>query len=254
MIIMDKIDTIIRTKSYQDLTFEEIELLAELAANEQEFNELKLLDSLIRQQKKAFQLQPKKETKESLDAFFQKKHAPQSHEWHKNEPKTIPFYQQNWMKYAAVVLLSVSLSAYFFLQTSNDTRLLAQSNTTKKTGTSLALESEPNNTLSSETKNKKVEKDVEKHLFAQINNQVTSNEKVDETKDNAEPESVFEKDYSADIATATSKIQTSRWTDAAAISMNNDDALQEMITVKSSAFKSVQEGISTLIAFAVPAF
>jgi hypothetical protein len=83
---------------------------------------------------------------------------------------------------------------------------------------------------------------------------VTSNEKVDETKDNAEPESVFEKDYSADVATATSKIQTSRWTDVAAISMNNDDALQETITVKSSAFKSVQDGVSTLIAFTVPAF
>lgn len=258
---MNKIDTIIRTKSYPELTAADKELLVDLVDNEQEFNQIKRVYQLAAKQRHVSEIQPKRETKESLDAFFQKKHAFSSHEWHKNEPKTIPLYQQNWLKYAAVIAISVSLSTYFLLQSTQQVQQLSQTTTAKKPTSNLGKKNIPIKQSTSETSNKKeAEKEADVAsplLLAQldpINEQIRVNEKQSEASIFVEQASQKKNDVTKDNVNSFTTIQSTNRKNDSELTMNSDDALDEETTVKIRAIKTTPTSVSSLLNFAVPAF
>lgn len=253
---MNKIDSIIRTKSYTALTAAEKELLVDLVDNEQEFNQIKRVYQLAANQKQVSEIHPKQETKESLDAFFQKKHAFPAHDWHKNETKTIPFYQKDWLKYAAVIAISVSLSTYFLLQSTQQVQQLAQTNTVKKSTSNLGKKNIPIKQSTSDTSNKK-ETDVTSPPFlAQldpINEQNRDSEKQIEASAFVEQVPQMNNDATKDNVASFTTIQPTIWKNDSRITMNSDDALDKETTVKITANKTTISVLS-LINFAVPAF
>lgn len=254
---MNKIDTIIRTKSYPELTAADKELLVDLVDNEQEFNQIKRVYQLAAKRRHVSEIQPKRETKESLDAFFQKKHAFSSHEWHKNEPKTIPLYQQNWLKYAAVIAISVSLSTYFLLQSTQQVQQLSQTTTAKKPTTYLGKKNIPIKQSTSETSNKKEADVASPLLLAQldpINEQIRVNEKQSEASIFVEQASQKKNDVTKDNVNSFTTIQSTNRKNDSELTMNSDDALDEETTVKIGAIKTTPTSVSSLLNFAVPAF
>lgn len=113
---MNKIDFIIRTKTYGELTSDDKNLLAELVSDEASFQQLKLLYLISDRQQQAKKVVPQKNTKTALDALYLKKHSHTQHNWQKSDTKIIPFQQQNWVKVAAVLLISIGFSAYFLVK------------------------------------------------------------------------------------------------------------------------------------------
>lgn len=113
---MNKIDFIIRTKTYSELTSDDKNLLAELVSDEASFQQLKLLYQISDRQQQAKKVVPQKNTKTALDALYLKKHSHTQHNWQKSDTKIIPFQQQNWVKVAAVLLISIGFSAYFLVK------------------------------------------------------------------------------------------------------------------------------------------
>jgi hypothetical protein len=258
---MNKIDSLIGTKSYTALTAADKELLVDLVDNEQEFNQIKRVYQLAANQKQASEIQPKQETKESLDAFFQKKHAFPAHDWHKNEPKTIPFYQKDWLKYAAVIAISVSLSAYFLLQPNDLVQQLAQTNSVKTSRSNLGKKNIQIKQSTSDTSNKK-EADNEAEvasplLLAQlnpINEQIRNSEKQSEASIIVEQAAQMKNDASRDNVASFTTIQPTNWKNDSELTMNSDDALDEEKTLKITALKTTTTSVLSLINFAVPAF
>jgi hypothetical protein len=115
---MNKIDLIIRTKTYGELTSDDKNVLAELVSDEASFQQLKLLYQISDRQQQAKKVVPQKNTKVALDALYLKKHSHTQHNWQKSETKIIPFQQKNWVKVAAVLLISIGFSAYFLVKPS----------------------------------------------------------------------------------------------------------------------------------------
>jgi hypothetical protein len=255
---MNKIDTIICSKSYSELTAADKDLLVDLVDNEQDFNQIKRIYQLTAKQKQVSEIQPKRETKESLDAFFQKKHAFPAHEWHKKEHKPIiPFYQKTWLKYAAVIAISVSLSTYFLLQTTQQVQQLAQTNTVKKPTTSLVKKNVSIKQKSSETNNKKEADVASPTLLAQlapINMQIGDSEKQSEASFYMEQAPQMNNDATKDNVASFTTIQPTNWKNNSRMTMNSDDALDEETTVKITANKTTTTSVLSLINFAVPAF
>lgn len=254
---MNKIDTIIRTKSYSELIAADKELLVDLVDNEQEFNQIKHVYQLAAKQKHVSEIQPKRETKESLDDFFEKKHAFPAHEWHKNETKTIPFYQQNWLKYVAMITISVSLSTYFLLQATQEVQQLAQTDTIKKPTSNLAHKNSTIKQSTSETSNKKETDVTSPHLLAQlepINEQTRENEKHSEASSFVEQTPQMNTDATKDKVDSFTTIQPTNWKKDSRMTMNANDALDEETTVKITVTKTTSTSVSSLINFAVPAF
>lgn len=255
---MNKIDSIIRTKSYTALTADEKELLVDLVDNEQEFNQIKRIYQLTAKQKQVSEIQPKRETKDSLDAFFQKKHAFPTHEWHKKEQKPIiPFYQQTWLKYAAVIAISVSLSTYFLLQSTQQVQQLAQTNTFKKSTSNLGKKNIPIKQSTSETSNKKETDVASTPLLAQfdpINEQSRDSEKQIEASAFVEQVPKMNNDATKDNVASFTTIQPTNWKNDSRMTMNSDDALDKETTVKITGNKTTTTSVLSLINFAVPAF
>ena len=254
---MNKIDTIIRTKSYPELTAVDKELLVDLVDNEQEFNQIKRVYQLAANQKQVSEIQPKQETKESLDAFFQKKHAFPAHDWQKNETKTIPFYQKDWLKYAAVIAISVSLSTYFLLQPNDQVQQLAQTNSVKKSTYNLGKKNIPIKQSTSETSNKKETDLASPPLLAQldpINEQSRDSEKQNEASVFAEQVPQMNNNATKDNVGSFTTIQPTNWKNDSRMTMNSDDALDEETTVKITGNKTTTTSVLSLINFAVPAF
>jgi hypothetical protein len=115
---MNKIDLIIRTKTYGELTSDDKNLLAELVTDEASFQQLKLLYQISDRQQQAKKVVPQKNTKAALDALYLKKHSHTQHNWQKSETKIIPFQQKNWVKVAAVLLIGIGFSAYLLVKPS----------------------------------------------------------------------------------------------------------------------------------------
>lgn len=255
---MNKIDSIIRTKSYTALTADEKELLVDLVDNEQEFNQIKRIYQLTAKQKQVSEIQPKRETKDSLDAFFQKKHAFPTHEWHKKEQKPIiPFYQQTWLKYAAVIAISVSLNTYFLLQSTQQVQQLAQTNTFKKSTSNLGKKNIPIKQSTSETSNKKETDVASTPLLAQldpINEQSRDREKQIEASAFVEQVPQMNNDATKDNVASFTTIQPTNWKNDSRMTMNSDDALDKETTVKITGNKTTTTSVLSLINFAVPAF
>lgn len=254
---MNKIDSIIRTKSYTALTAAEKELLVDFVDNEQEFNQIKRVYQLAANQKQVSEIQPKQETKESLDAFFQKKHAFPAHDWQKNEPKTIPFYQKDWLKYAAVIAISVSLSTYFLLQPNDQVQQLAQTNSVKKSTSNLGKKNIPIKQSTSDTSNKKETDLASTPLLAQldpINEQSRDSEKQSEASVFVEQVPQMNNDATKDNVASYTTIQTTNWKKDSRMTMNSDDALDEEKIVKITGNKTTTTSVLSLINFAVPAF
>ena len=113
---MNKIDLIIRTKTLGELTSDDKNLLVGLVSDEASFQQLKLLYQISDRQQQAKKVVPQKNTKTALDALYLKKHSHTQHNWQKSETKIIPFQQQNWVKVAAVLLISIGFSAYFLVK------------------------------------------------------------------------------------------------------------------------------------------
>lgn len=254
---MNKIDSIIRTKSYTALTAAEKELLADLIDNEQEFNQIKRVYQLAAKQKHECNVHPKLETKESLDAFFQKKHAFPAHEWHKNEPKTIPYYQKKWLKYAAVIAISVSLSTYILLQSTQQEQRFAQTINLKKPTANLDNKNIQKKQSTTETSNKKEVELTSPHLLTlldpTINKQNRDSEKQNEASvfDDQVPQ--MNNDATKDNVASFTTIQPTYSKNDSRMTMNSDDSYEEK-TMNINVNNSLKMSVSNLINFTVPAF
>lgn len=117
-------DLIIQTKTYGELTSAEKHILAELVTDEASFQQVKLLYQVADRQQQAKKVVPHKNTKASLDELYLKKHSYSQLNWQKTDKNTILFYQQNWVKYAAILLICLGFTGYFLIKPSTFERSL----------------------------------------------------------------------------------------------------------------------------------
>lgn len=116
---MKTIEEIIVDKEYNELTQEELNLVAELAENEQEYKAMRSLFSQMETEvipDSAFTASDA--TKKSLDSIFMAKYPVIAQDWKKEEveeeTKVVPFYNNNWFRAAAVLLLFSGVSYFYF--------------------------------------------------------------------------------------------------------------------------------------------
>lgn len=117
---MKTIEEIIVEKEYNELTQEELTLVAELAENEQEY---KAMRSLFAQLETEIipdsRMTASAATKQSLDSIFMAKHPVIAQDWKREEAaagngKVIPLYNRMWFRAAAVLLLFSGASYYYY--------------------------------------------------------------------------------------------------------------------------------------------
>lgn len=117
---MRTIEDIILEKNYSDLSVEELNIVSELANNEDEFNQMKqLFENMTLEFNSPEMFAPSSETKASLDQIFSAKHPVIANEWKKEEAtvedevKVVAFYNLNWVRVAAIFLLFIGISVLF---------------------------------------------------------------------------------------------------------------------------------------------
>lgn len=123
---MKTIEDIIVEKEYRELTPEELKAVAELAENEQEFIEMKLLfTQLTADVLPEIQVEASEATKNSLDQIFMAKHPVIANEWKKEEAvaeetKTVALYNRTWVRAAAILILFGGVSYYFVVNNTEE--------------------------------------------------------------------------------------------------------------------------------------
>ncbi len=117
---MRTIEDIILEKNYSDLSVEELNIVSELADNEDEFNQMKqLFENMTLEFNSPEMFTPSSETKASLDQIFSAKHPVIANDWKKEEAtieddvKVVAFYNRNWVRVAAIFLLFIGISVLF---------------------------------------------------------------------------------------------------------------------------------------------
>lgn len=116
---MKAIEDIILEKNYSDLSVEELNIVSELADNEDEFNQMKqLFENMTLEFNSPEMFAPSSETKASLDQIFSAKHPVIANDWKKEEAvvddvKVVAFYNRNWVRVAAIFLLFIGISVLF---------------------------------------------------------------------------------------------------------------------------------------------
>lgn len=150
---MRTIEDIILEKNYSDLSVEELNLVSELADNEDEFNQMKqLFENMSMEFDGAELFAASSETKASLDQIFSAKHPVIANDWKKEEvpvaeeAKVVAFYNRNWVRVAAIFLLFIGVSVLFIKNSDEllDQKIVKQANNeapVSKSKTTSTLES-----------------------------------------------------------------------------------------------------------------
>ena len=116
---MRSIEDIIVEKKYGELSPEELVMVSELAENEEEFNRMKqLFDNMSFGMDEAEVFEASPETKSSLDSIFAAKHPVIANDWKKEEEtvedaKVVAFYNRNWVRVAAILLIFLGISVVY---------------------------------------------------------------------------------------------------------------------------------------------
>ena len=117
---MKTIEEIIVEKEFNELSQEELTLVAELAENEQEY---KAMRSLFAQLESDVipdsRITASPATKQSLDSIFMAKHPVIAQDWKReeeqnNDEKVVALYNRTWFRAAAVLLLFSGASYYYY--------------------------------------------------------------------------------------------------------------------------------------------
>lgn len=109
---MNTFDEIIQTKSYNDLSSSELEIIRELVSSEEEYNEMKSFYAGIGQLALSGREEVSASVKSSLNSVFQAKHPGISQNWNapaEAEKKIIPLYNRNIFRAAALLVLSAGV-------------------------------------------------------------------------------------------------------------------------------------------------
>ena len=121
---------IIKDKEFIELTTDERSEISELCASEDEFNALKAMlfqiDGMVVET-----IEPRKETKESLDQLFVQTHPKAAPLWYNSllavvVPKDKPIYRQPIMQLAAAFLIFWMVYPFFSTDLTNNSTQLAQ--------------------------------------------------------------------------------------------------------------------------------
>jgi hypothetical protein len=79
--IMEDVEKIIATKQYHELSGDERVLVSELADNEEEFDQMKFVFAQMEAMRLNDKVEPRMETKRSLDSIFQETHQQRKGIW-----------------------------------------------------------------------------------------------------------------------------------------------------------------------------
>lgn len=149
---MNTIEHIIQTKSFDQLTSDEMDSIKELVANEDEFVQMKALFGSLAEVKASEQYDASASVKKSLDQVFLAKHPGIMNEWHAAatvEAPIVPIYQRNWFRIAAIFILFLGTIPFFFIgnnventptQTAQKEPLKAKPNIQQKSNKTLQTE------------------------------------------------------------------------------------------------------------------
>jgi len=138
---MRPIEDIISEKAYSELSEQELLEVAELAANEEEYNQMKrFFESFATEVQTGYGFQASPAVKESLDNIFMAKHPVIAQDWNKEEvtqsAPIIPFYKRRFVQIAAILLLCLGAAPLLFKQDNTAFDLKEkQGNTLAKQGT-----------------------------------------------------------------------------------------------------------------------
>ncbi len=134
---MRPIEDIISEKAYSELTEQELLEVAELAANEEEYNQMKrFFDSFATEVQTGYSFQASPAVKESLDNIFMAKHPVIANDWNKEEDAAetpiIPIYRRRSVQIAAILLLCLGAAPLLFKQETSFNLKEKQENTLAK--------------------------------------------------------------------------------------------------------------------------
>ncbi len=121
---MKTIEEIIVEKEFNELTQDELTMVAELAENEQEYGAMRSLFTQMNSDViPETRFSASDATKQSLDNIFMAKHPVIAQDWKREEEpaeddKIVPIYNKAWFRAAAVLLL-FSGTSYYYLQNSD---------------------------------------------------------------------------------------------------------------------------------------
>jgi len=150
---MNTIEHIIQTKSFDQLTSDEMDSIKELVANEDDFNQMKALFGNIADIAVTEQYIAPVSVKKSLDQVFLAKHPGIMNEWHPAAPveaPIVPIYQRNWFRIAAIFILFLGTVPFFFIG-SNDVTTTTQTAQKEPLKSNPNVQKQPATTLPTET-------------------------------------------------------------------------------------------------------
>lgn len=116
---MKNIEDIIRSKKFEELTSNELELIKDLTANEEEFIQMKQFLLSVATISQTETIQPS--VKGNLDAIFNSKfQLPHTEAVYKSAvPKIIPFYNTLWFRAAAIFIIGIGIATPIILKNSS---------------------------------------------------------------------------------------------------------------------------------------
>lgn len=118
---MRPIEDIISEKAYSELSEQELLEVAELAANEEEYNQMRrFFESFNTEVQSGYSFEASPAVKESLDNIFMAKHPVIAQDWNKEnevaQAPIIPLYKRRSVQIAAVLLLCLGAAPLLFQQ------------------------------------------------------------------------------------------------------------------------------------------
>ena len=167
------IEEIIKTRTFASLEEAEKISVLEMVENEQEFNQMKQflleIETIIPFQN----VEPSVVIKTSLDQIFQAKHPGIAQTWEapKTDVKTLPFYQNNWIRVAALVIFTFSVITVYFQTSSTSDQKLA---TVKPIQQKIPTQVIEKTTSADENTQKVVPEETEPILIAEVSPQTRS--------------------------------------------------------------------------------
>jgi len=117
---MKTVEEIIVEKEFNELSQEELTLVAELAENEQEYKAMRSLFAQLESEViPDSRIMASAATKQSLDSIFMAKHPVIAQDWKREEEpgtdeKIVALYNRTWFRAAAVLLLFSGASYYYY--------------------------------------------------------------------------------------------------------------------------------------------
>ncbi|HLP54173.1 MAG TPA: hypothetical protein VK151_04055 [Fluviicola sp.] len=203
------VEQLIKDKSFDSLTGEELVLVQELCENEEEFLTMKQFFQELEGVSFAQKSVVNPEIKASLDNVFGAKHPGIRANWTApevvvaEEPRIIPMYQRTWFRVAAILVLIVGTIPFWNLVQTDDKALPKQPEMAKAEQPALEKFTAPENSGKDETHvvagqtNPSVQEPV---LVASLSDEVTKADDFKAIEMSAAPPAMASADFRGDVA------------------------------------------------------